>query len=85
MDRHSRWTGSLSIPQRDPAADAAVVPNFDFQESYLRRILAFIGLRDVTFIHAEKQMRRDRAHEALAEALKQISRWVSQSVRPVIA
>src|SRR3981189_551900 len=30
---------------------------FDFQEPYLRHILGFIGLTDVTFIHAEKQGR----------------------------
>jgi FMN-dependent NADH-azoreductase len=28
---------------------------FDFQEPYLRHILGFIGLTDVTFIHAENQ------------------------------
>jgi FMN-dependent NADH-azoreductase len=28
---------------------------FDFQKPYLRHILGFIGLTDVTFIHAEKQ------------------------------
>ena len=29
----------------------------DFQEPYLRHILGFIGLNDVTFIHAENQGR----------------------------
>jgi FMN-dependent NADH-azoreductase len=28
---------------------------FDFQEPYLRHILGFIGLTDITFIHTEKQ------------------------------
>jgi FMN-dependent NADH-azoreductase len=28
---------------------------FDFQEPYLKLVLSFIGLTDVTFIHAEKQ------------------------------
>jgi FMN-dependent NADH-azoreductase len=27
--------------------------DYDFQEPYLRKILAFIGITDVTFIHAE--------------------------------
>jgi FMN-dependent NADH-azoreductase len=30
---------------------------FDFQEPYLRHILGYIGLTDVTFIHAENQAR----------------------------
>jgi FMN-dependent NADH-azoreductase len=34
---------------------------FDFQEPYLRYILGFIGLTDVTFIHAEKQAREEAA------------------------
>jgi hypothetical protein len=32
---------------------------FDFQEPYLLHILAFIGLTDVTFIHAENQAREE--------------------------
>jgi FMN-dependent NADH-azoreductase len=32
---------------------------FDFQEPYLRHILGFIGLADVTFIHAENQAREE--------------------------
>jgi FMN-dependent NADH-azoreductase len=34
---------------------------FDFQEPYLRHILGFIGLTDVTFIHAENQARKEAA------------------------
>src|ERR1700680_3922069 len=34
---------------------------FDFQEPYLLHILAFIGLTDVTFIHAENQGRAEAA------------------------
>jgi len=51
--------------------------NFDFQESYLRRILLFIGLGDVTFIHAENQMRGEQAAMALAEAMKRIGQWAT--------
>jgi len=34
---------------------------FDFQEPYLRHILGFIGLTDVTFIHVENQAREEAA------------------------
>jgi FMN-dependent NADH-azoreductase len=34
---------------------------FDFQQPYLRHILGFIGLTDVTFIHAENQAREEAA------------------------
>ncbi|PYV74261.1 MAG: hypothetical protein DMG97_09200, partial [Acidobacteria bacterium] len=34
---------------------------FDSQEPYLRHILGFIGLTDVTFIHAENQAREEVA------------------------
>lgn len=32
---------------------------FDFQEPYMRHILGFIGLTDITFIHAENQAREE--------------------------
>jgi len=35
---------------------------FDFQEPYLRHILGFIGLTDVTFIHAENQAVKEPVH-----------------------
>jgi|SRR5579859_3430555 len=38
-----------------------VTEAFDFQEPYLRHILAFIGLTDVTFVHAEKQAGKEAA------------------------
>ncbi len=41
---------------------------FDFQEPYLRHILGFIGLTDVTFIHAENQGKPDLAASAMAAA-----------------
>lgn len=46
---------------------------FDFQEPYLRHILAFIGLTDVIFIHAENQGRPDLAPAGRATALQQIA------------
>jgi FMN-dependent NADH-azoreductase len=48
---------------------------FDFQEPYLRHILGFIGLTDVTFIHAENQA-REEAGPSLASAAEQIGRLV---------
>src|ERR1700688_1188275 len=46
---------------------------FDFQEPYLRHIFGFIGLTDVTFIHAEKQA-REEAGPRLAAAEEEIGR-----------
>jgi FMN-dependent NADH-azoreductase len=50
---------------------------FDLQESYLRRILGFMGLTDVTFIHAQNQARREQAGPSRAAALEQIWQIVS--------
>ena len=43
----------------------------DFQEPYLRHILGFIGLNEVTFIHAENQA-REGAGPSLAAAAEHI-------------
>lgn len=48
----------------------------DHQEPYLRTILAFIGLTDVTFIHAENQLRREQADASRNRALKRINEFV---------
>jgi FMN-dependent NADH-azoreductase len=50
---------------------------FDFQEPYLRHILGFIGLTDVTFIHAENQ-RREGAGLSFAAVVEQIGRLAAQ-------
>jgi len=50
---------------------------FDFQEPYLRHILGFVGLSDVTFIHAEKQG-GDEAGPSFAAAATQIGQLVAQ-------
>lgn len=44
---------------------------FDFQELYLRHMLGFIGLTDVTFIHAENQIGEQAAasFEAAVEGI----------------
>jgi FMN-dependent NADH-azoreductase len=55
-----------AYPQGTPWAQ------FDFQEPYLRHILAFIGLTDVEFIHAENQSRPDLAAAGKATAIGKI-------------
>jgi FMN-dependent NADH-azoreductase len=50
---------------------------FDFQESYLRRILGFIGLTDLTFIHAENQARRELSEPSRTSAFEKIGQVVS--------
>jgi len=45
---------------------------FDFQEPYLRRLLAFVGLTDVTFIHAENQGKPALAAAGKAAAIERI-------------
>lgn len=52
-------------------------PSRDYQEPYLRVILAYIGLDDVTFIHAEKQQRGDDGALSRGAALKQIEEFVA--------
>ena len=52
---------------------------FDYQEPYLRHILAFIGLTDVTFIHAENQKPGEQAEVAKAAAIAQIRDLASAS------
>jgi FMN-dependent NADH-azoreductase len=44
---------------------------FDFQEPYLRQILGFVGLKDVTFVHAENQS-REQASASFALAAERI-------------
>ena len=51
---------------------------FDHQEPYLRHILAFIGLTDVTFIHAENQKPGQQGDQARAAAISQIQQLTSQ-------
>jgi FMN-dependent NADH-azoreductase len=45
---------------------------YDHQEPYLRHILGFIGLNDITFIHAENQKPGELAEPARAAAISQI-------------
>lgn len=45
---------------------------YDHQEPYLRHILGFIGLTDVTFIHAENQKPGELAERSRAAAFEQL-------------
>jgi FMN-dependent NADH-azoreductase len=58
---------------------------YDHQEPYLRHILGFIGLTDVTFIHAENQRPGDLAEPARAAAMELAQQAASASPRPVSA
>jgi len=49
---------------------------FDFQEPYLRHVFGFVGLTDLTFIHAENQA-RDEAGPSLAAAAERIGHLVA--------
>src|SRR6202051_3687041 len=57
---------------------------FDFQEPYLRHILGFIGLTDVTFIHTENQT-RDQAAASLESAAKRITGLLADQNRHAVA
>jgi FMN-dependent NADH-azoreductase len=50
---------------------------FDFQEPYLRHVLAFIGLTDVIFIHAENQKPGPQSDVARDSALAQIAQFAA--------
>jgi FMN-dependent NADH-azoreductase len=52
---------------------------YDYQEPYLRHILAFIGLTDVTFIHAENQKPGEQAEIAKAAAIVQLQELASDT------
>src|SRR5467141_1514257 len=57
---------------------------FDFQEPYLRHILGFIGLTEVTFIHAENQS-RDQAAASLESAAERITGLLANQNRQAVA
>src|SRR5579872_7051506 len=57
---------------------------FDFQEPYLRHILGFIGLTDVTFIHAENQA-REGAGLAFAGVAEELGRLAAQPGYQVVS
>jgi|CZKH01.1.fsa_nt_gi FMN-dependent NADH-azoreductase len=58
---------------------------YDHQEPYLRHILGFIGLTDVTFIHAENQKPGELAEASRAAAFEQLQQAASSVSRPPAA
>ena len=56
---------------------------YDFQEPYLRHILGFVGLTDVTFIHAEKQG-GEEAGASLAAAAERIDEIAADQNRQLV-
>jgi FMN-dependent NADH-azoreductase len=56
---------------------------WDFQELYLRHIFGFLGLTDVTLIHAENQMREEAGGLSVASALEQIGRLAARQSHQV--
>jgi FMN-dependent NADH-azoreductase len=54
----------------------------DFQEPYLRHILGFIGLQDVTFLHAENQAGKG-AGSSLAATAEHIGQLAAEQSRQV--
>jgi FMN-dependent NADH-azoreductase len=54
---------------------------YDFQEPYLRHVFGFMGLTDVTFIHAENQGRAEAAVR-FADAAERIGGIVNQDHQP---
>ncbi len=51
---------------------------FDYQEPYLRHILGFIGLTDVTFIHAENQKPGAQGESGRDAAIAEIRRATAE-------
>jgi FMN-dependent NADH-azoreductase len=56
---------------------------WDFQEPYLRHILGFIGLTEVTFIHAENQG-RENAAASFQHAMERIGAVVGEQNEPAL-
>ena len=55
---------------------------YDHQEPYLRHILGFIGLTDVTLIHAENQKPGELAEPARAAAVEQLKQLAAAPNSP---
>jgi len=54
---------------------------FDYQEPYLRHVLAFVGMDDVTFIHAENQKPGEQAEISRAAAIAQIEQAATSGIQ----
>ena len=58
---------------------------YDHQQPYLQDILGFVGLTDVTFIHAENQKPGDLAEPSRNAAIAQIQQAATYQVYPSLA
>jgi FMN-dependent NADH-azoreductase len=56
--------------------------HLDFVEPYLRAVLGFIGVTDVTFIHADNQYRPELGAPSKAAALQQVAQTVAGKALP---
>ena len=52
----------------------------DFQEPYLRHVLGFMGMTDVTFVHAENQQGGELAELSRTAALQRIEQVVAEAM-----
>ncbi|HEY3645941.1 MAG TPA: NAD(P)H-dependent oxidoreductase, partial [Gammaproteobacteria bacterium] len=58
-------------------APGTLTAALDFQEPYLRHILSLMGLRDITFIHVDRQSHGDEiAHQSRVAAAEKIEALV---------
>jgi FMN-dependent NADH-azoreductase len=58
--------------------------HYDYQQPYLKHILGFIGLTDVTFIHAENQKPGPQGESARAAAFALIHHAAGVEAAPVV-
>jgi len=56
----------------------------DFQEPYLRAIFRFIGLDDITFVHAENQARHSLAEPSRASAYERLTLLANEVTQEVM-
>jgi FMN-dependent NADH-azoreductase len=62
----------------------SLTAQYDHQEPYLRHILGFIGLTDVSFIHAENQKPGELAEPSRKAAFEQLEQAVAATHRPEV-
>ena len=58
--------GGAYAPENSPAG-------IDLQETYLRQILGFIGLTDITFVHADRQSMGEHGAKSAEKAIHQLA------------
>lgn len=62
------------------------VAHWDFQEPYLRRVLEFLGISDISFVHAEFQGKGgEQAAKSQAAAELALEAWIDTSVSAAAA